>query len=391
MDLHAVQEAMQKRAIDAWLLYDFRGSNPVFWELVGSPVKTTRRLVLSIPSEGEPVALGSSVEPAVLADRGFEITYYTSRQQLTEQLAALLEGKRRVAMEYYPGGELPGLSWVDGGTLDLVRSLGVEVVTSADLCQVALATWSEDALRAHEDACRQVATVKDEAFEFIRYSLENHTAVTEHQVQAFITSALVERGLDIDHPAIVAVNEHSGDPHHAPKEDDFTPIKHGDWILIDLWARHPGLANPFADMTWVAYAGARVPELPARVFDIVRGARDRVVERVQAAWDQGTPVRGWELDRVARDHITEAGYGAHFVHRTGHSLGPGPTIHALGANLDDLETRDAREILPGTGFSVEPGIYLPELGVRLEIDVYVDPVRGPRVTTPVQDAPVLLV
>ncbi len=390
MDWDAIRQAMCARAIDAWLLYDFRGSNPVFWQVAGQRRQTTRRVFLCAPCEGAVQALGSAVEPAALADLGFAIEHYASRQQLSAQLEAFLRGKKRVAMEYYPGGELPGLSWVDGGTLDLVRSFGVEVVSSADLCQVALATWSSAALQAHEDACRQVAEVKDEAFEHIRYGLENHTALTEYQVQQFIAAALEERGLEIDHPPIVAVNGHSGDPHYAPQESDFVPIKHGDWILIDLWARHPGEAHPFADMTWVAYAGSRVPDEHLRVFEIVREARDRVVERAQSAWNSGEVVQGWALDRVARDHIEEAGYGAHFVHRTGHSLGPGPTIHALGANLDDLETRDAREILPGTGFSIEPGIYLAEFGVRLEIDVYVDPRRGPRVTTPVQNAPVLL-
>jgi Xaa-Pro dipeptidase len=390
MEWQAIQQAMREREIDAWLLYDFRGSNPVFWQVAGERRQTTRRVFLCIPREGEPKALGSSVEPAALAGLGFPIEHYASRQELVAELAAFVKGMNRVAMEYYPGGELPGLSWVDGGTLDLVRSLGVEVVSSADLCQVALATWSEDAVAAHEDACAQVAEVKDGAFEHIRECLRGAIPLTEFEVQQWIAAALTERGLEIDHPPIVAVNGHSGDPHYAPQEGSCARIGKGDWLLIDLWARHSGEAHPFADMTWVAYAGQQVPEGHARVFTAVKEARDRVVERVQAAWKMSEPVRGWELDRIARDHIEAAGYGAQFVHRTGHSLGPGPTIHALGANLDDYETHDEREILPGTGFSVEPGIYLPEFGVRLEIDVYVDPIAGPRVTTPVQNEPILL-
>ncbi len=390
MEWQAIQQAMREREIDAWLLYDFRGSNPVFWQVAGERRQTTRRVFLCIPQEGAPRALGSSVEPAALAGLDFPIEHYASRQELVAELAVSVKGMNRVAMEYYPGGELPGLSWVDGGTLDLVRSLGVEVVSSADLCQVALATWSEDAVAAHEDACAQVAEVKDDAFEHIRECLRGPIPLTEFEVQQWIAAALTERGLEIDHPPIVAVNGHSGDPHYAPQEGSCARIGKGDWLLIDLWARHPGEAHPFADMTWVAYAGQQVPKGHARVFTAVKEARDRVVERVQAAWKTSEPVRGWELDRIARDHIEAAGYGAQFVHRTGHSLGPGPTIHALGANLDDYETHDEREILPGTGFSVEPGIYLPEFGVRLEIDVYVDPIAGPRVTTPVQNEPILL-
>ena len=391
MEWKTIQQAMREREIDAWLLYDFRGSNPVFWQLVGERRKTTRRVFLCILQEGTPRALGSSVEPAALEGLGFSVGHYASRKELVAGLADSVEDVRRVAMEYYPGGQLPGLSWVDGGTLDLVRSLGVEVVPSADLCQVALATWKEEAVTAHEEACAQVAMVKDEAFEYIRESLEKHVNLTEYEVQQWIAEALIERGLEIDHPPIVAVNEHSGDPHYAPQEGLCATIKRGDWLLIDLWGRRPGEANPFADMTWVAYAGSEVPEAHARVFSAVKEARDLVIERVQTAWSASETVRGWELDRIARDHIKAAGYGAHFVHRTGHSLGPGPTIHALGANLDDYETHDTREVLPGTGFSVEPGVYLLEFGVRLEIDVYVDPKAGPRVTTPVQRAPILLI
>lgn len=390
MQWNAIQTAMRARGIDAWLVYDFRGSNPVFWQLLGERRQTSRRVLLCLRQEGEPALLGSAVEPQALAGMGVSLDLYSSREQFAAKLAALIKKGERVAMEYSPGGELPILSWVDGGTLDRVRSLGVEVVSSADLCQVALATWSAAALAAHSDACAQVAAVKDEAFAHIRYSLENHTATTEYEVQQFIAAQFQQRGLDMDHPPIVAVNAHSGDPHYAPQESELAPIKHGDWILIDLWARHPGEAHPFADMTWVAYAGSRVPSEEQRIFDIVKEARDAVVERVQRAWQERETVRGWQLDRVARDRIEAAGYGPQFVHRTGHSLGPGPSIHALGANLDDLETHDTREILPATGFSVEPGIYLPTFGVRLEIDVYIDAERGPIVTTPVQEAPVLL-
>ena len=201
---------------------------------------------------------------------------------------------------------------------------------------------------------------------------------------------LEQRGLDIGHPPIVGVNGNSGNPHYEPRADTAAPIEPDAWILIDLWARHPGEQHVFGDITWVAFAGPRVPAAHAEVFAAVREARDQVLARLDEAWRAGEVLQGWQLDRLARQTMTKHGLGEQFVHRTGHSLGPGPSIHALGVNLDDLETHDARSILPGTGFSVEPGAYLPEFGVRLEVNVYVDPESGPEVTTPIQNEVVLL-
>ena len=390
-DLQKIQDHMRAEGIGTWLVYDFRGSNPVFWQLLLERRQTTRRVFLVIPATGVPRLIGSMVEPEALAGLGVDIILYASWVQMETLLRDAVAGHARVAMEYSPGGALPIMSWVDGGTLELVRSLGPEVVSSADLCQVALAVWSAQALTSHRDACRQVAEVKDAAFEYIRYGLANHTAVSEFGVQEFISAQLARRGLDMDHPAIVGVNQNSGNPHYSPSEKESVTIQHGDWVLIDLWARHPGEQHVFGDITWVGFAGSRVPETQAAVFTVVREARDRVVERLVQAWRGGEELQGWQLDRVARDVIEGHGYGEQYVHRTGHSLGPGPNVHALGVNLDDLETHDERQILPGTGFSVEPGVYLPEFGVRLEINMYVNPETGPEVTTPVQDEVVLLV
>jgi len=389
-DLAKVQAHMQEAGIDTWLVYDFRGSNPVFWQLLGQRRQTTRRVLLIVPATGAPRLIGSVVEPEALVGFDFELVHYASWAQLEAMLREAVGDKTRVAMEYSPGGALPIMSWVDGGTLDLVRSLGPEVVSSADLCQVALAVWSADALSSHRDACRQVAEVKELAFEHIRYGLANHTALTEYGVQEFISGEFARRGLDMDHPAIVGVNENSGNPHYAPSAAESAAIQHGDWVLIDLWARHPGEQHVFGDITWVACADSRVPDAQAQIFSVVREARDSVVARLKEAWQQGESLQGWQLDRVARKVIEGHGYGELFVHRTGHSLGPGPTVHALGVNLDDLETHDERQILPGTGFSVEPGVYMPGFGVRLEINIYVDPETGPEVTTPLQDQVVLL-
>ena len=356
--------------------------------MLGQRRQTTRRVFLIVPAAGAPRLLGSAVEPEALAGLGVEIAHYASWEQLHTLLRDAVGGLSQVAMEYWPGGTLPTVSWVDGGTLELVRSLGPEVVSSANLCQVALATWSADALASHRDACCQVAEVKDAAFEHIRSQL--HTGLTEFDVQAFIVAELERRGLDLGHPPIVGVNGNSGNPHYEPSADTAAPIEPDAWILIDLWARHPGEQHVFGDITWVAFAGPRVPAAHAEVFAAVREARDQVLERLAAAWHAGEVLQGWQLDQVARQAMTKRGLGEQFVHRTGHSLGPGPSIHALGVNLDDLETHDARSILPGTGFSVEPGAYLPEFGVRLEVNVYVDPESGPEVTTPIQNEVVLL-
>ena len=388
MDLQKIQAYMQQEGISAWLVYDFRGGNPVLWQLLGQRRQTTRRVFLIVPAAGAPRLLGSAVEPEALAGLGVEIAHYASWQQLHALLSDAVGGLATVAMEYWPGGTLPAVSWVDGGTLELVRSLGPEVVSSADLCQVALAIWSADALASHRDACRQVAEVKDAAFAYIRD--RRHTGLTEFDVQAFIVAKLEQRGLDSGHPPIVGVNGNSGNPHYEPHQDTASPIEPGAWILIDLWARHPGEQHVFGDMTWVAFAGPRVPAAHAAVFAAVREARDQVLVRLDAAWRTGQVLQGWQLDQVARQILTKHGLGEQFVHRTGHSLGPGPSIHALGANLDDLESHDARSILPGTGFSVEPGAYLPEFGVRLEVNAYVDPETGPEVTTPIQNEVVLL-
>ena len=280
--------------------------------------------------------------------------------------------------------ELPTVSWVDGGTLELVRSLGVEVVSSADLFQLALTTWSPEARRSHYKAGEAVGATKDAAFRFISEALSEQRQLTEYEVQEFIVQRFHELGMESDHRPIVAVNANSGNPHYEPTAAIARPIELGDWVLIDLWTRVPGEQNVFGDITWVAYAGTKVPEEIRKVFRIVAQSRDLVLEKLEHEWSHGSLPLGWELDELARTHIERAGYGEFFVHRTGHSLGPGPAVHGLGVNLDNLETRDTRRLLPETGFTIEPGIYLPAFGVRLEINVYIDAELGPRVTTPVQ-------
>ncbi len=394
-DLSEARTHMAANRIDAWLVYDFRGSNPVMWQLLGETRTTTRRSFLLIRPTGPPVLICHAIETHLFAVEGIEQFDYVGREQMRAELQRLLDGAARIAVEYSPGGALPILSWVDAGTLELIRACSrgpdgeAELVSSADLVQVTLARWTAAGLASHRDACRQVDEVKNAAFALVAERIA-HGTVSEYDVQQFIVGEFAQRGLETDHAPIVAVNANSGNPHYEPRAGEAVPVGRDDWLLIDLWARHPGERNIFADITWVATSAPEPSRLQVQVFDAVRIARDEVVRRLQEAWRAGEELEGWQLDRVAADRLAAAGLGDHVLHRTGHSLGPGPRVHALGVNLDDLETRDTRRILPGLGFSVEPGLYLPDFGVRLEIDVYVDPEAGPVVTTSVQEEVVSL-
>ena len=384
------QEYLRAGRVDAWLVYDFRGSNEVWRRLLPAAAVGTRRVFLCIPAQGRPSMLVHDIERSQYGGLSLDLESYADRQGMVQSLRRRCAGLRTVAMEYSPMGQLPTASTVDAGTLELVRAAGVEVVSSADLIQVCLASWDEAALDSHRHAARVVDETRRQAFDYLGRRLAAERSCSEFDVQQFILERFAESGLETDHGPVVGVNAHSGDPHYTPDATSSRRIERDDWLLIDLWARLPQAGSVFADSTWVAWAGEAVPSQHRRVFDIVREARDLVIERVRSCWG-GEPIRGWELDRVARDHITGAGYGGgHFPHRTGHSLSPGSHVHGLGVNLDDLESRDTRQIVPGCGFTVEPGIYLADFGVRLEVDVFVDPDQGPTVTTEVQDDIVLL-
>jgi len=384
-DLKRAQEYMREKLIDAWLVYDFRGSNPVLWQIVGQTKHTGRRVYLFIPQEGPPRLLAHFLDKGQFEKMPYERELYTSWVEMRACLQELLGNCSRVAMEYSPGAALPITSYADAGTVELIRSLGIEVVSSANLFQIAVAAWSSEALDSQLLVARDVASVKDLAFALIQRTTKTKVSVTEYDVQDCIMQEFQRRHLETPTRPNVSVNANSGNPHYEPSQERASPIQQGDWVLIDLWARYPGNHNVFADMTWVAYVGKQAPTRHQQIFDIVKSARDAVLQRLDRAWGQGEVLQGWQLDDVAREHIREAGYEKHFIHRTGHSMGPGATLHALGVNLDNYETHDTRDVLPGLGFSVEPGIYLPAFGVRSEINVFIDPKRGPMVTTPIQD------
>jgi Xaa-Pro aminopeptidase len=388
MDLPALQRAIAEQKLDGWLLYDFHGQNPTAQAAIGlGDHMLTRRWYYLVPAAGEPRLLVHAIEegsfPAHVPGRRES---YASWQSLREKLAGLVDDLpgKRLAMEYFPMAGIPYLSRVDAGTLELVRSLGVEVVSSADLVQRFLCRWSPRQLASHVRSVRAIDEAKDAAFAYIGESHRRGYDPTEDQVQDLLMKRFADRGLVTDHPPIVAVNGHAGDPHYVPSRERPTPIRQGDMVLIDLWAKEAKAEDPYADITWVAYCGGEPPARLQEIFRVTADARDLGLRTVQAAWSEGRTLQGWQVDRAVRDHIASRGFGDRFIHRTGHSIGT-LAVHGDGANMDDLETHDTRELIPGTAFSIEPGIYLPKegLGVRLEIDVVLTD-EGPRVFSPVQ-------
>lgn len=364
--LREIQEALRQDGVEGWLFYDFRGSDPLAYRILGlDPAAiSTRRWYYFIPAQGEPAGIVSSVEPRRLDTLPGRKRVFLSWQQLQEHLAETLSGVRRVAMQYSPGNAIPYVSRVDAGTIELIRRLGVEVVSAADLVQRFEAVWTPAQWESHLRAATGVRETVDEAFVYIR----QHAPVTEYAVQQFILERFSARGLTTHHPPIVAINAHSADPHFEPTPHDATPIRPGDFVLIDLWAREPG--GVYADFTWTGFMGAVVPARYQEIFALVRSARDAAIAFVKERIRREQSFYGYEVDAVARKVITDAGYGDHFVHRTGHSIGE--EVHGNGANMDGLETRDERRVLPATCFSIEPGIYLAgEFGVRSEVNVYV--------------------
>jgi len=373
MDLQAIQKALGEHQIDGWLLYDFRGSNPIARAVIGFDESQigTRRWFYLIPRQGEPVAILHVIEPHALKGAPGRILLYRSWRDLEEALRAHLKGMKRVAMEYSPGAAIPYVARVDGGTVEMVRAAGPDVVTSADLVQYFEARWTPEQKALHDRAARGCVAAKDAGFALIKERLAAGRRVTESEVQALISKRFEEAGLFSDHPCIVAVNDHASDPHFetGPGPED-REVKKGDLVLIDFWAKVA--SDPRAvyyDATWMAYCGQDVPPKMREVWETVKGGRDAAIDFVQRSVKAGETIQGAQVDDVARGYIEERGYGKYFLHRTGHSIGY--LVHGNGVNIDNLETRDSRTIIPGVCFSIEPGVYLPEFGVRSEIDMYV--------------------
>ena len=370
MQIADIQRLLAEREIDGWLFCDFRRSNPIAYQVLGLRAEiVTRRWYYFIPARGEPRGLVSALEPRVLDTLPGEKRVYHTWQEREALLAALLEGAHRIAVEYSPRNAIPYVSRVDAGTVELLRALGKEVVSSADLVQHTVAIWTAAQLQSHLDASAAIMHEKDRAFAFIADELRAGRAPTDYAVQQRMWEGFRAAGLVADHPPIVATNANASNPHYTPTAETATPIRRGDLVLIDFWAKLDTPDAVYADHTWMAYAGDTVPERFAAIFALVAQARDAAIALVRERMAAGAPLHGYEVDDAARAVIEAAGYGEWFVHRTGHNIGN--EVHGDGAHMDNYETHDERLVLRRTCFSIEPGIYLPEFGVRSEVNVYV--------------------
>lgn len=383
--LEEIAHALETAALDGWLFYDFRHSDPLAYRILGLSGRgiTTRRWFCYVPAHGAPRALVSAVEAERLAELEIETMVYRSADGMLAALGELTAGARRIAMNYSPCGAIPYVARVDAGTIELVRSLGVEVVSAADLIQRFEARLEPAQLASHRRAAAIVRRVVDETFAEIARAIQSGAPVGEHSAQQFVLGRFAAHNLVAEDPPIVAVNANAASPHFEPSAAADTPIRRGDLILLDLWAREPADDAIYADLTWMAYVDERVPAEYTRVFAIVAEARDAAVDFIRARVGAGAPVRGEEADRVARSVIERAGFAERFVHRTGHSIGR--EVHGTGANLDSLETHDHRALIDRTCFSVEPGIYLPgRFGVRSELDMTIENGRAEVSAAPAQ-------
>jgi Xaa-Pro dipeptidase len=370
MRVSEIQQALRDEGLDGWLFFDHHRRDPLAYRVLQfEPAQSvTRRWYYLVPSEEEPRGLVHKIEAEVLAPLPGSKFAYAGWQQQREQLAKLLTGCKVVAMEYSPNCAVPYVANVDAGTVELVRSCGVDVRTSADLVQYFEARWSRLQYESHKGAGVHVDAIRRAAFARVAQCLRDRREITEYDMQQFIVEAFTENRLVRDHGPIVAVNANASNPHYEPAAGAASPIRTGDLLLIDLWAKLDRPHSVYYDITWTGYCGQSAPDAMRNVFGIVSGARDAAVASVQQAASQGKELAGFEVDDAARGYIRERGFANEFFHRTGHSIGE--EVHGNGANMDNFETHDERKVIPGTCFSVEPGVYLPEFGIRAEVNVY---------------------
>lgn len=385
MNLAEIQTALREEGLDGWLFFDHHRRDPLAYRVLKFTPNSivSRRWYYFVPAHGEPRGLVHRIEAQTLVELPGEMSGYASWGQMVDGVRKLLGGSKRIAMQYSPDCAVPYVAMVDAGTIELIRGLGIEIATSANLVQYFEARWSKAQLEGHLEAGRRVDRVRREAFEKIGEKLRASEHVTEWDIQQFIAGRFREEGLFTDHGPDVAVNANASNPHYEPKQHACSAIKTGDVVLIDMWAKLDRPEAVYYDITWMAFCGQQAPAEMERVFNIVREARDRAIQCAQDAVAAKRELRGYEVDDAARSYIREQGFAEYFFHRTGHSIGT--EVHGTGANMDNLETHDERKVIPGTCFSIEPGIYLPEFGVRSEVNVYVDETSA-RVTGEKQEA-----
>jgi Xaa-Pro aminopeptidase len=383
MNLEEIQRQLGRASLDGWLLYDFQGINPLARSITGVTGKMlTRRWFCFVPREGAPVWLVSQIERAQFDGVDGEIRTFNTWGEFTKGLSTLLQGRSRIAMEYSPGGTTPYVGRVDAGTLEIVRDIGVEVVSSADLVQWCEARWSPDALATHLRVAQHLNVVREQAFYMIAQHIRAGRRISEYDIQQEIVRYFTLHGLVAGSAPIVAAAENSSDPHYQPSASSCKVIAEGDVVLVDLWAKLAETNAVYADITWMGYVGEIVPEEIARVFATIVRGRDAAIEFIKQSVAKGETLRGYQVDDVARAVLTHEGYGERFIHRTGHNLGT--EDHGTGVNFDNYEMHDERLLIPDIACSIEPGIYLGLFGMRSEVNIYIGERRAEVTTTPVQ-------
>jgi Xaa-Pro aminopeptidase len=385
MNLAAIQEQLRESNLDGWLFFDHHQRDPLAYRILGLNPKAhvTRRWYFFIPAKGEPRGLVHRIESNVLAVLPGQKIRYSTWSEQSGGIRKLLGGARRIAMQYSPDCAIPYVSLIDAGTLELVRKEGADVVSSADLVQYFEARLDAAGRESHFEAARRVDPIRKAAFDLIRDKLRAGEAVNEIQVHDFVLEQFAAQGLVTENGPIVGVNAHAGDPHYEPTRESSAPIRRGDFVLLDMWAKLDQPGSAFYDITWTGFCGPDAPPRIHEVFEVVRDARNAGIQAVQSAVQAGRTIRGFEVDDATRRHIAARGYADAFVHRTGHNIGQ--EIHGAGANMDNFETHDERPIVPGLCFSIEPGIYLQDFGVRSEINMFIDH-GSASVTGEMQDA-----
>jgi Xaa-Pro dipeptidase len=381
-DINGIQNDLRAAKLDGWLFYDFRGRDPIAQGILQLPSgMRTRRWYYFVPAKGTPRKLVHKIETESLAALPGDTLFYAGQDELRKNLAKLLGRAKNVAMQYSPKNAIPYVAMVDAGTVELVRSTGVKVVSSADLVQKYEACWSEAQLESHLAAGAVIDLVVRGAFELAANNVREKKTFTEYDLKQWILKEFESAGISVDQGPDIAVGPHASDPHYGPTPETASPIREGDLLLLDVWGKMKAAGSVYYDITWVGYLGAKVPEKMAKIFGIVREARDKAVDLIQSSVAAGKPLQGWQVDMAARKVIEKAGYGKYFFHRTGHNIGQ--TVHGNGVNMDGLETHDVRHLIPKTCNSIEPGIYLPEFGIRSEVNMYIGE-KEARVTGAVQ-------
>jgi Xaa-Pro dipeptidase len=381
-DVQEVQKDLKAAKLDGWLFYDFRGRDPIAHRILQLPTgMRTRRWFYFVPTKGKPRKLVHKIEAESLATLPGETLYYAAQNELQENLEKLLGGALSIAMQYSPRNAIPYVSMVDAGTVELVRSVGPKIFSSADLVQKYEACWTAEQLESHFAAGEVVDRIIREAFQLAAKGARDGKPLTEYVLKQWVLKEFDAAGLTTEEGPDVAVGPNASDPHYAPVEGKSAPIREGELLLLDVWAKKKTPGSVYYDVTWTGFLGAKVPEEYAKVFNVVREARDKAVELIQSSMAKRKLLQGWQVDDVARSVINGAGYGEYFFHRTGHSIGE--SVHGNGVNMDGLETRDTRHLIPRTCTSIEPGIYLQKFGIRSEVNVYIGE-REARVTGAIQ-------